>query len=80
MAVKVDDGLSSVKVMVAVWDPPMVGLSLVTFTVGATVSIVIGVDSPPDTLPLPAASAKVKPATDTVPVVLTPLVGVKTAV
>ena len=73
-----EDSLS-VKVMVAVSPLLRAALLLVIETVGATVSIEIGVESEPARLPLPAGSVKVLTATETVPGAVELALGVNVA-
>jgi hypothetical protein len=80
VAVKVDDDLDSVKVMVEVCEPPSDARLEAMATVGATVSMVIGVARPPARLSLPAASVKVAAATEIEPGAVELAVGVKMAV
>ena len=71
----------SVKVMVEVCEPPTeVGAAMMDRTVGATVSMVIGVARPPARLSLPAASVNELAATEIKPGAVELAVGVKIAV
>ena len=79
--VKFIDGFDSVKETVEVCVPPTeVGAAMMDSTVGATVSMVIGVAIPPARLSLPAASVKVAAATEIEPGAVELAVGVKMAV
>ena len=78
---KLVEGSERMKVTVAVCVPPMeLGAATIESTVGATVSMVIGVAIPPARLLLPAASVKVAAATEIEPGAVELAVGVKIAV
>ena len=69
----------SVKVMVAVSPILRLALLLLIATVGAIVSIAIGVASEPATLPLPAVSVNALAATEMVPEAVEVAAGVNVA-
>ncbi len=77
---KVEEASLSVKVIVAVSPIFSLGVLLVIVTVGAAVSIVIGVVRVARALVLPAASVRALGATEMEPGVLELLVGVNVAV
>ena len=78
---KLAEGSDSVKETMEVRVPPMeLGAATMERTVGATVSMVIGVAIPPARLLLPAASVNVAAATEIEPGAVELAVGVKIAV
>ena len=78
-AVKFVDASLSVNVIVAVWPARSETALEVIAIVGATVSIRIGVESEPAALGVPAALVNAPSATETVPGVVEPGVGVNVA-